>query len=89
MQCLYLFKDSKDCGDNYNLNKHIQSDGLNETESTTNTYEQTTPSELVAGEHLYEVLPTGKTTHSFSSATVWNKFIKKNPKIQQRITQFK
>ena len=47
-----LFKDSKDTVDYYNLNKHSRNDGLNKTESTTNTYEQISPSELVAGDHL-------------------------------------
>ena len=58
-----------------NLNEHSQNDGLTETVSTTNTYEQIHPSELVAGHHLYEVLPTGKFTYSFSSGTNRNRFI--------------
>ena len=69
------FKDSKDMVDYYNLNEHSRNDGLNETESTTNAYEQTTPSKLTAGEHLYDVLPTGKYSRSFSSCTVRNRFI--------------
>ena len=70
-----LFKDSKDTVDYYNLNKHSRNDRLTKTESTTNIYEQLTPSELVAGEHLYEVLSTGNTTHSSSSGKVRNRFI--------------
>ena len=65
-----LFKDSKDTVDYYNLTKHSRNDGLNETESTTNTYEQITSSELSAGEHQYEILPTGNfSTYSFSFDT--------------------
>ena len=70
-----LFKDSNDTVDYYNLNKHSRNDRLTKTESTTNTNEQTTLSELVAGEHLYEVLSTGNTTHSSSSGKVRNRFI--------------
>ena len=61
-----MFKNSKDTVGHYNLNKHSRNDGLNETESTANPYEQTTPSELSADEHLYELPPTGKfSTYSF------------------------
>ena len=71
MQCFSLFNVSKGSGDYYNINKHGQSDGLIKTESTANTYEQTTPSELIAGEHLYEILPASKySIYSFSFSTV-------------------
>ena len=60
-----LFKDSNDRVDYYNLNKHSRNDGLAKTESTTNTNEQTTPSELSAGEHLYEIPPAGKIWYLF------------------------
>ena len=70
-----MFKESKDTVDYYNLNKRNQNDRPTETESTTNTYEETTPSELVAGEHLYEILPTGKYSYSSSSSGVRNRFI--------------
>ena len=75
VQCCSLFKVSKGGGDNSNFNKHSQNDRLNETESATNTYEQMSPSKLVAGEHLYEVLPAGNITHSFCSGTVLHKLI--------------
>ena len=70
-----LFKVSKGGGDNSNFNKQSQHDGLNETESTTNTYEQMIPSKIVSGDHLYELLPTGKYSCSSRYGTVRKRFI--------------
>ena len=71
MQFFLLFNVSKGGGDYYNFIKHSQSDGLIQTESTANSYEQTTPSELIAGEHLYEILSASKySIFSFSFGTV-------------------
>ena len=67
---IYLFKESKETVDYYNQNKQDQDGGQTETESTTNSYEQITPSELSAGEHQYEIPPAGKfSTYSFSSGS--------------------